>query len=310
MSEIFYVLVTLHSNKGVTDTLWRRKGVCKTLTFNILSNDAKQVVYRFQIPKIVIYIAAIIAIIPITLLLYFFSQSVLQKEKISQLTDELQSKKEAVDGLQVKVNKMEEEKQEIQDKMAELNELEVKMREYITELPVNQDSIGGISVEVPDEVTDHGELIQRYKKTIAQLEVTHEELKRTPTEWPSISKEISSPFGLRSDPFHKASSLHTGIDIRGKTGTPVYAGADGTVILAERYGGYGNTIKIKHSDTYTTLYAHLSKIKVKNGDFVQKGEHIGAIGSTGRSTGPHLHYEIIENGEPIDPYPLMNFSMD
>lgn len=296
--------------KGVTVTLWKKKGASKTFTFNILSNDAKQIVYRFQLPKIVIYLITGIAIIPITLLLYFFSHSVSQKEKINVLTEALHSKEEVVDGLQVQVSQMEEEKQEVQAKLDELNELELKMREYITELPVDQDAIGGISVEVPHGDADHGALIQRYKKTIEQLEVTNEELKRTPTEWPSKSTDISSPFGLRSDPFHKASSLHTGIDIRGKTGTPVYAGADGTVILAERYGGYGNTVKIKHSDTYTTLYAHLSEIKVKNGDFVQKGELIGSIGSTGRSTGPHLHYEIIENGEPIDPYPLMNFSME
>ena len=95
--------------------------------------------------------------------------------------------------------------------------------------------------------------------------------------------------------------MHTGTDFAAHTGTPIYATGDGTVKLSGREGGYGNVVVINHGYGYETLYAHMSKVKAKRGQKVKRGDIIGYVGSTGLSTGPHLHYEIHKDGKPIDP---------
>ena len=112
---------------------------------------------------------------------------------------------------------------------------------------------------------------------------------------------ISSRFGMRVHPITGQYKSHTGLDIASNQGTTVYAADSGTVVLAEWYGGYGNCIMIDHGNGYKTLYGHLSVISVKNGQSVSQGQTIGAVGSTGNSTGPHLHFEVYENGDRIDP---------
>ena len=115
-------------------------------------------------------------------------------------------------------------------------------------------------------------------------------------------KQIASGFGYRSDPFTKARKMHEGMDFTAKTGTPIFATGDGVIKNADNsLSGYGNHIEINHGFGYLTLYAHLSKYKVKSGQRVKRGDIIGYVGSTGLSTGPHLHYEVIKNGEKINP---------
>ena len=118
--------------------------------------------------------------------------------------------------------------------------------------------------------------------------------------WP-VSGTITSPFGWRSNPFGGSPEFHQGLDIAAPTGTTVTATASGTVILAQWYGGYGNYILIDHGGGYSSGYGHLSAIYVSVGQKIQKGQAIGAVGSTGQSTGPHLHFEIRLNGKPVDP---------
>lgn len=114
--------------------------------------------------------------------------------------------------------------------------------------------------------------------------------------------EVSSEFGLRRNPFGgRRYEMHRGIDFRGPIGTPIHATADGVVTKADYAGGYGQQVIIDHGYSHTTLYAHLSAISVKAGDRVKRGDVIGALGSTGRSSGPHLHYEIRRNGQAINP---------
>lgn len=115
-------------------------------------------------------------------------------------------------------------------------------------------------------------------------------------------KRIGSYFGIRTDPFYKVKKMHEGIDFTAPVGTPVYATGDGTITTAEyNNGGYGNIVKINHGYTYVTIYAHLSKIKVKNGQKVKRGEVIGTVGNTGKSTAPHLHYEVRKGGKSVNP---------
>ncbi|HEV2261298.1 MAG TPA: M23 family metallopeptidase, partial [Candidatus Rubrimentiphilum sp.] len=112
---------------------------------------------------------------------------------------------------------------------------------------------------------------------------------------------ITSPFGWRQNPFGGGPEFHQGLDIAAATGTTVTAAASGTVISAGWYGGYGNYILIDHGGGMSTGYGHLSQIFVSNGQTVQKGQAIGAVGSTGASTGPHLHFEVRMHGKPVDP---------
>ena len=113
--------------------------------------------------------------------------------------------------------------------------------------------------------------------------------------------DMSSPFGMRLDPFLGRPAIHTGVDLRGEIGEPARATATGKVTIAGWDGGYGNMVEIDHGNGLATRYGHLSKILVKVGQFVRIGETVGLIGSTGRSTGPHLHYETRINGEAVDP---------
>ena len=112
---------------------------------------------------------------------------------------------------------------------------------------------------------------------------------------------LNSTFGYRMDTIDNVKRFHQGQDITVKTGTPIYAPADGVVKRAYYAGGFGNHIKLEHGSGYTTLFAHLSKIKVKHGQKVKRGDIIGLTGNTGRSTAPHLHYEIHHNGKPQNP---------
>lgn len=134
--------------------------------------------------------------------------------------------------------------------------------------------------------------IGRYMQTLSTVPV------RKPV---AGSMDMSSPFGKRMDPFLRGPAIHSGIDLRGDTGDPVRATATGRVVTASWQGGYGNMIEIEHGNGLSTRFGHLSKIDVKVGQHVTIGQTIGRIGSTGRSTGPHLHYETRINDKPVDP---------
>ncbi|MEL7214862.1 MAG: M23 family metallopeptidase, partial [Pseudomonadota bacterium] len=120
----------------------------------------------------------------------------------------------------------------------------------------------------------------------------------------------SSRFGPRRDPFTGRLRQHNGFDFAAPTGTPIYASATGRVIMAGTLGAYGKMIKIRHDFGYDTLYAHLHRIRVDRGDIVERGDLIGDMGSTGRSTGPHLHYEIHKDGRPVDPINYLRAARD
>jgi len=122
----------------------------------------------------------------------------------------------------------------------------------------------------------------------------------TPQGWP-IKGWLTSYFGLRDSPYTGRRKLHEGLDIAANTGTPVHVTADGVVARVETSSGYGKTVIVDHGYGYRTLYAHNSKNLVKRGQKVSRGDKIAEVGNTGRSTGPHLHYEILLNGVPIDP---------
>jgi len=130
----------------------------------------------------------------------------------------------------------------------------------------------------------------------------------TPMGYPRISS-MTSFFGYRSDPFNSASAeYHPGIDFEGHQGDDVKATANGKVVFAGWSNGYGNCIRIQHANNFETLYGHLSRIGVKVGQDITVGQKIGAVGSTGHSTGPHLHYEVRKDGKPVNPVKFLTLN--
>lgn len=298
--------------------LRRKKLKLKSYTIFISSSTSKPVT-RFALPKFMLYSIPLFLITPLALLYYFYHLTEELKEENLALSSNLSQQVSKAKALENVVETMEETTSQAQLKMKELEILEAQIREYMLDLPDYIDPRGGINLPIDIDQESHADveissvdwesnkLVEKYRETIAEVEELNEELRFIPTAWPSKATRISSTFGGREDPFTTKSAFHTGIDLAAPWGTPVYAGADGTVTKAEYYGGYGKAIIIRHSNSYKTLYGHLSEIMVEVGDQVKKGDRIGSIGSTGRSTGPHLHYEIIKDGEPIDPFPYMDF---
>ena len=129
-----------------------------------------------------------------------------------------------------------------------------------------------------------------------------------PTKRPVKKSYISSKFGERTDPFTGRKAFHKGIDFPGKTGSKVMAAGSGVVIFAGEQRGYGNLIKVDHGNDTVTYYAHNSKLMAEVGEYVTKGQQIAAIGSTGRSRAPHVHFEVRQGGEAVDPEMLLQAS--
>lgn len=122
-----------------------------------------------------------------------------------------------------------------------------------------------------------------------------------PASWP-VNGRLMGGFGERSDPFSREGEMHTGVDISAPQGTPVHATADGIVIHAGWNGGYGRCVILDHGNGYQTWYAHLSTLEVIQGQEIRQGQTIGAVGSSGRATGAHLHYEVRIGSTPVNPY--------
>jgi murein DD-endopeptidase MepM/ murein hydrolase activator NlpD len=127
-----------------------------------------------------------------------------------------------------------------------------------------------------------------------------------PSQEPVAGVTAGSPFGWRTDPFNGSSAMHTGLDFQAETGTPILAAAGGLVVNVESHPGYGNMIEIDHGNKVITRYAHCSQIFANKGDLVRRGQKIAAVGSTGRSTGPHLHFEVLLDGVQTDPQKFLD----
>jgi len=155
--------------------------------------------------------------------------------------------------------------------------------------------------ESADDLAHRGEWIdrglQQLEKTLTRRE---KELVSTPTIAP-VHGLITDGFGRRRDPFTGRLAIHKGLDIAARVGTPVVAPADGVVVETGRERGFGRVVRISHGMGYTTIYGHLHRILVRPGQTVHRGETIGLVGSSGRSTGPHLHYEVHKNGRAVNP---------
>lgn len=162
------------------------------------------------------------------------------------------------------------------------------------------DAVGGPLLPIDAEPRFEAS-VQELDEALDRLETVKSMARTLPIHNPAPGKAVSSSYGVRKDPLIGRPAMHAGIDFRAGIGTPILATGAGTVIKAGWNGGYGRMVEIDHGKGVTTRYAHMSRIIVKQGDTVETGEAIGEAGSSGRSTGPHLHYEVRRAGAAVDP---------
>jgi murein DD-endopeptidase MepM/ murein hydrolase activator NlpD len=187
-----------------------------------------------------------------------------------------------------------------------------QIRSVLAQLGVKADAAtatGGpfVPVKLASEDQSFGRALVRVNLMRAQANALSNTLLKVPLRKP-VTGEIdeTSPFGVRMDPIAHEAAMHTGIDFRGEIGEPIHATAGGTVTIAGWTGGYGKLVEIDHGNGLATRYGHLSEINVETGQTVRAGAVVGKLGSTGRSTGPHLHYETRLNGEAVNPQKFLD----
>ena len=246
-------------------------------------------------------------------------QNEAQKQELAEYKQTKQEQAQKIQELQQMAEKN-------QKQLAYLSKLEDQVRSQMeksgAQLPPKSDASvyagkGGASLGSASEVNV---MLEQEKNISLQAKAKAEDFQKllgaienenyrrdvTPSQWPTDGGFISSPFGGRPNPFSGyGRDWHPGIDIAVDYGTPVYASAAGYVQQAGWYGGYGKYIRLGHDFGYETAYGHMSRLAVSAGSFVKKGEVIGYVGSTGYSTGPHLHFEILKYGEQVNPSSLM-----
>ncbi|GGG21524.1 M23 family metallopeptidase [Paenibacillus abyssi] len=230
----------------------------------------------------------------------------------------VEAKENAIVSLQQELTRISRQAEEMQTKLRELNELEDKLKQFIdtygevvgppdasaSPTPAERELLrlaqdGGVNFTQMSLLVDSME--DSMAVSIRQAKARQAELDAKPTEWPTVSLKLTSSFGYRKDPFTGRAAFHAGVDIAGSTGDPVFSAADGTVLETGYDRSKGNYVVIGHRNQLKTSYYHLEAIGVKANESVVQGEKIGLLGSTGRSTGPHLHFQIMQSDEPINP---------
>ena len=230
--------------------------------------------------------------------------------------------------LEYELQRLNEQVKSINQQMATLEKRDNEVYRSIFEATPIPDSLRTVEAERAQEIAKveglpEGQLVYAIDTTIRRIRVrisaqqkSYAELTKlvdkkedilaaTPAIQPVSNKDlnrIASGYGYRIDPVYKTIKLHAGLDFAAPQGTPIYATADGVIKTAgQSSGGYGNHVVINHGFGYETLYGHMVRIKARNGQRVKRGEVIGYVGSTGKSTGPHCHYEVHKNGQKLDP---------
>ncbi|GJM15754.1 MAG: hypothetical protein DHS20C13_10810 [Thermodesulfobacteriota bacterium] len=235
-----------------------------------------------------IIIFAFISLFSFSTSYIYYKDSAKKSQSVNKLISTINLLSQDIDE-----NRMIEAK--LRNKLQGIEETLLEMQEILQKKGIKKElSIGGEFIPAERLSLSY---VDYMKKDIDDLFNT---MISTPVGTP-LKGKINSNFGYRKDPFKRKAGFHSGIDIDAHHGQAVVATADGKVIKASWHSSYGKTVIIKHEDKYETLFGHLSKITVKEGDTVKVGDVIGKAGSTGRSTGTHLHYEVIKDGKRVNP---------
>lgn len=297
----------------------------KKTSFFILNNTgspAKQI----SIPTSILRIFICACLITFGIVMYDY----LKLKKISSLTGDngtkISSQQREIKNQRKQIQQFAEEITTLKEKLVDLNNFENKIRIIANiEKRNDHDALFGVGGSIPEDIVaqiplskKHNSLMREMHEQVNQLDLAAANqnngfeslfkyikeqqniLASTPAIRPATGW-TTSRFGYRVSPFTGRREFHKGFDIANRKGTPIIATANGTVTFASKKGAYGNTVVIDHGHGMVTRYAHTHKILVKRNDKVKRGDTIALVGSTGRSTGPHVHYEVHLNGIPVNP---------
>ena len=300
--------------------IWRwRLPTNKKLTFLYVPDDSA--VRQFRVPRLAFHAVGGVMLVGLLLMLWFGGQwirAAATGREMLRLRGENVSLRGRLDGLEVSL-------QELHNEMRVSQEAQQRLRLMSNLDPLHPDVLAaGVGGPLEDTASPtlpadlQGDLdrtgarlsqmlrqasVQResYSEILTALETSQAEWDRTPSIRPVTTGFVSSRFGRRMDPFTGQTAMHRGLDFVARRGSPVRATATGTVRRAARSGGYGLMVEIDHGDGVMTRYAHCSKLLVKDGQKVERGTVIALVGSTGRSTSSHVHYEVVRSGLHQDP---------
>lgn len=248
------------------------------------------------------------------------SEAVLQRDIAASERDELKKQMNAMEDM---LDELKEAEMEVLEKVSKISSREVsKIKSAFSEINSSmkksglyfnaqanrKNAKGGLfspapKAKIKDKVIN--EKISQIYKDINDLEYYKDVAQYVPLGKPVWSYWLTSQYGTRSDPFNKKRARHKGVDLASRTGNKIKVQAKGKVIKAEYSGGYGNLVVVDHGNGFVTKYGHMNKIYVKKGQYVDYDDTLGEVGTTGRSTGPHLHYEVIFQGKDVNPLPFV-----
>ena len=248
------------------------------------------------------------------------SEAVLQRDIATSERDELKKQMNAMEDI---IDELKEAEMEVLEKVSKISSREVgkikgafseinvplkKNGLYFNPLANRKNGKGGLFVPEPrPQIRDKqiNAKIEAIFSDVEDLDYYKEVAQYVPLGKPVWSYWVTSPYGGRPDPFNKKKARHKGVDLASRTGNKIKSMAKGKVTRAEYAGGYGNLVVVDHGNGFVTKYGHMNKIYVKKGQYVDVEDVLGEVGSTGRSTGPHLHYEVLFQGRNVDPMPFV-----
>jgi murein DD-endopeptidase MepM/ murein hydrolase activator NlpD len=288
----------------------------------IVVSDHSQAVRKFRLPRKWLvnagYGLAGLGTLGLVALVHYFTllgasgENVVLKEENNQLRAQMQLVQEKVAHITATLDRVERFDAKLRTAVSQLQDPERNLAigpvgspdAEVSSIPGPAPAARAPLAALPGRLASLEGDATRQEASLRQLQEYFEDqralLASTPTIWP-VHGWPTSEFGVRSDPWAGDRSMHEGLDIASTHGQPVAAPSDGTVVFVGTEGGYGKVLVLDHGYGVKTRYGHLSEIFVRLGDRVQRGEKVAAVGNTGRSTGPHLHYEVRVNGIPQNP---------
>ena len=258
---------------------------------------------RIQIPQQAVYAVLVLALVGCFSLFGFVASYARMAWKVANYN----ALRREADAMRTRYQKLEKEVSQTHEELASL---QLYAREVSIAYGIKQ------KLEGPSDISAEGKLVPTFAESLEDYNFLRSasslslqsrfamrmNMVSTPSLWP-VNGRLIGAFGRRTDPFSgEGTEFHTGVDIGARTGTPVHATADGIVVSAGWSGGYGRLVIVDHGGGTQTYYAHLSRFSVEAGEEVRRGDQIGLVGSTGRVTAPHLHYEVRIGGSPVNPY--------
>jgi len=271
----------------------------------VLAHSLRGRLRRIHIPHQAVYVILALAVIGCFSVFGFVASYARMAWKVANYN----ALKREADGLRARYQNLEKEISQTNEQLASL---QLYAREVSIAYGIQQ------KLEGPTDIAAEGKLVPSFAESVEDYNFLRNvsslslrsrfaqrmQVAAKPSLWP-VDGRLMDPFGQRNDPFSGEGEFHTGVDISAPMGTAVRAAADGLVIRAEWGGGYGRLVVVDHGGGIQTYYAHLSRVYVSTGQEMRRGDEIGAVGSTGRATAPHLHYEVHLGGAAVNPYPYL-----